>query len=138
MKSVNLNQYTLPSLVLRGSEDGVCDGTKSPRRTEGKRKVDPYLRGPIPWWWLVAMQACGKAAMIAGLSLWHLRALRKSETIVTNHRALGEWFGASEKVIRQGLHALEKVNLIVIERPVGRSQIITLIPARPEKDPSPT
>jgi hypothetical protein len=86
-----------------------------------------YLRGPIPWNWLKAAIAVGSGALAAGLAIWHFRALKKTTTFSVSLYQLGKWTGQSEKVMREGLHRLEHAELVKVERPPGRSPIITII-----------
>jgi hypothetical protein len=88
-----------------------------------------YLRGPIPWSWLKAAIELGSGALTAGLAIWHLRTLRKTTTFAASLNQLSKWTEQSEKVMREGLHRLERARLVAVERPVGRSPIITILEA---------
>src|SRR5215813_6120561 len=40
-----------------------------------------FLKGPVPWWWIVAAAALPGKALIVGLSLWRLAGALKSRTV---------------------------------------------------------
>lgn len=102
-------------------------------KAKRESNVAPYLRGPIPWWWLHEASSLGAGTLATGLAVWHLRALNKSETFTASLYQLRKWTGLSEKVTRQGLHRLEAATLVMVERPRGRSPKITLLHKSIEK-----
>lgn len=93
------------------------------------RAKEPYFRGPVPWTWLRAAIGLGESAVATGLAIWHLRALRTNSTFVASLYQLRKWTGLSEKATRGGLHRLEAGGLVRVDRPAGRSPVITLLEA---------
>jgi hypothetical protein len=94
-------------------------------------KILPYLRGPIPWYWLRRATELGESALATGLAVWHLRALNKKMTFEASLNKLRKWTGLSEKSTRNGLHRLESAGLLEVERPQGKNPSITLVDIHP-------
>jgi len=94
--------------------------------TKSTAKRDPYLRGPIPWWWLQQAIAQGGSALATSLAVWHLRSLGRSLTFKASLGQLSKWTRLSEKATRDGLHRLEAAGLVTVARPAGQSPQITL------------
>lgn len=84
-----------------------------------------FLKGPIPWDWLVrAGQLPGKALQVA-LVLWREAGCRNSRT-VPFRLALAVQFGIHADTARRGLHALAKAGLISTRYIPGRHLEVTL------------
>jgi len=109
-----------------GSAQSVGGGSH-PLRSQTGNKVEPYLRGPILWSWLRRAATLGGSALATGLAIHHLRSVKKCETVKTNLRTLGKVTGLSNKAIRNGLHELERANLVLVIRPQGCNPIIGII-----------
>jgi hypothetical protein len=65
-------------------------------------------------------------ALLVGLALWHLKGLRKADTVVVSNLMLQEW-GVQPDAKTRALRKLEKVGLIRIERRGKRSPQVTLV-----------
>jgi len=96
------------------------------KSTKSTAKQAPYLRGPIPWWWLQQAVARGGSALATGLAVWHLRSLNRNLTFKASLGLLRKYTGLSEKATRDGLHRLEAGGLLTATRPAGQSPTITL------------
>ena len=89
-------------------------------------KNDRFLRGPIPWRWLVrASQLAGKALVI-GLCLWRLKGAMGSNTVWLGNTEL-QPFGIDRAAKSRGLAALERAGLVTINREARRRPMITLL-----------
>jgi len=87
-----------------------------------------FLKGPIPWAWLVrAGQLPGRALHVA-LVLWREAGCRNSRT-VPFRLALAVQFGVHPDTARRGLHALAKAGLISTRYIPGRYLEVTLLDA---------
>jgi hypothetical protein len=90
------------------------------------RKTVRFLKGPIPWPWLLkAMRLPGKALAVA-LMLWKEAGCARRRTIhfcVT--RAVAE--GIPITTARRAIHALEQAGLVEIHRRPGRGLEVTLL-----------
>jgi len=58
-------------------------------------------------------------ALLVGLALWHLKGLRKADTVVVSNLMLQEW-GVQPDAKTRALRKLENVGLIRIERRAAR------------------
>ena len=102
-------------------------GRKAPRHKPGEK----FLRGPIPWGWLIAAaRASGRGSGFkVALALWHLSGLaHQSRTIDLQGRALRD-FGVDRHAAYRGLANLEQAGLVAVERHPGRMARVTLLEA---------
>lgn len=111
------------------------DDLPPPKRPRTRKKVEPYLRGPIVWNWIRLARAAGPAALPTGLALWHYRALKRSTTFPASLRDICRLTGQSTDSARRGLAALESAGLISRTDYAGRKPRVTL---REDIRPSPT
>ncbi len=90
------------------------------------QSVDPVLQGPFPRpWFSVAAQLPGKALHLA-LMIWCTAGICGSRRVaISNLHALG--FGIERNAKYRALAWLEEAGLIVVERRVGRSPIVTIL-----------
>jgi hypothetical protein len=97
-----------------------------PRR---KRAVQVYLGGKPPMWWLQRAAAKGKAALMAGLALWFKHGVQGGRTSpIRVDASLRRSMGLSHDQARRGVHALDAVGLVTIERGGrGRCAVVTLV-----------
>ena len=104
---------------------------KAPRHGAGEK----FLRGPIPWSWLMAAaKASGRgSALKVALALWHLSGLnRQQSTLELGSRILRE-LGVERHAAYRGLADLEASGLVSVERHSGRRTRVTLLDA-PQED----
>ncbi len=95
---------------------------KAPRPRKGNR----FLKGPIPWAWLV--EACnlpGQCAQLA-LALWFLSGARKSRTVSLSSQITAE-LGISRNAKRRALEWLEGAGLVSVERRTRKAPLVTLL-----------
>jgi hypothetical protein len=85
-----------------------------------------FLKGPIPWAWIVRASALPGKALIVGLCLWRLRGAVGNETVTLGNAEL-EPFGIDRAAKSRALTALEDARLIAVERKCGRLPIVTLL-----------
>jgi hypothetical protein len=95
---------------------------RPPRHVPGEK----FLKGPIPWRWLVAAMALPGRALAAGLVLWFEAGCKNSRRVSITLPRFGR-DGLSEGVARRGLNALEGAGLVAIDRPRGRGLRVTLL-----------
>jgi hypothetical protein len=84
-----------------------------------------YLKGPIPWPWIVAAAALPGKALIVGLCLWRLAGATKNRTVVLSNRELAP-FGIDRAAKSRALAALEGAGLITVSRQASRFPVVTL------------
>lgn len=91
-----------------------------PRHRVGER----FLRGPIPWGWLLrAMRASGSALRVA-MMVWYRAGFSNWPSVVVN---LSRVPGASRGTASRGLRALERAGLVRVVRRSGRKPLVTII-----------
>jgi len=101
----------------------------SQRGTHQGRRGSPitakFIKGPIDVTWLCRASRLGVKALLAGLALWHIKGLRKSDTFIVSNLMLRDW-GIGPDAKRRALRALEKDGLIKVERHERHSPQVTL------------
>jgi hypothetical protein len=118
------NSFNPEKLRLNLAETSLPVNQKSglPRHRSGEK----FLKGPIPWKWLViAARQPGKALHVA-IELWHIAGLKRSGTFSLSMRWLSA-FSMSRFSGYRGLAALEAAGLISVDRHRGRKAIVTLL-----------
>jgi hypothetical protein len=97
-----------------------------PKRLPRHRPGEHFLKGPIPWSWLVtAAQLPGKALQVT-LLLWKVAGCRKDRT-VPFCLAHGQQLGMSRKSARYGLRQLKAAGLVSIRQLPGHAFEVTLL-----------
>ena len=85
-----------------------------------------FLRGPVPWDWVISAASLPGKALIVGLCLWRLRGAKKQDTVMLANSELGPvGIGRSSK--SRALAALEEAGLIRVEHHPGRFPLVTLL-----------
>jgi hypothetical protein len=93
------------------------------------RTVAGFLKGPIPWPWLMrAAQLPGQAFKV-GVAIWHLAGLKKKHTVALSLTSLYEELAVHRDAARRGLSALEAAGLVSVQRHAGRKPIVTILGA---------
>jgi hypothetical protein len=99
------------------------------RRIVRHRAGQGFLKGPIPWPWLCAAGRLRGKALAVGLLCWHLAALRKVRAgkPVRWEPRIAKPFGLDRRAVYRGLAALERAELLAVERHQGRCPVITIL-----------
>ena len=95
------------------------------------RRGGLYLKGPVPWPWIVAATALPGKALIVGLCLWRLAGATSNRTVVLGNRDLAP-FGIVRAAKSRALAALEGAGLITVARQARHFPVVTL-PASPSR-----
>jgi hypothetical protein len=94
------------------------------------RRVSPirgkFIAGPIDVSWVCQARDLGVTALLVGLFLWHLRGLRRSDSVIVSNLMAHEW-GIEPDAKWRALRKLEKAGLITVGRRGKRSPRVTLI-----------
>src|SRR5215471_17724012 len=85
-----------------------------------------FLKGPVPWSWIIVAAGLPGKALIVGLCLWRLAGATKKRAIVLGNNDLAP-FGVDRAAKSRALAALEDAGLISIERKRGRFPIVTIL-----------
>jgi DNA-binding MarR family transcriptional regulator len=117
-KSFNINRYRMSHTVR-------SEPTRIHQKTYPKQTV-PFLKGPVPIWWL--SQACGLRgkALAVGVALWYMSGLTR-KTPIKATRKLWRQFEINRKSASRGIKALEKTGLITVVRNPGCAPLITIV-----------
>jgi hypothetical protein len=111
--------------ALRLDEDLLANLQLS-GKSSGHRSREKFLKGPIPWPWLVrAAHLPGRAAILS-LLLWRMAGCRKSRTMPLSLNAAKE-LGLSRYAVRRGVRALKAAGLVSIRTIPGRCLEITIL-----------
>jgi DNA-binding transcriptional ArsR family regulator len=103
--------------------------SKSVGRSRGRRPPSTggkFILGPIDVSWLCRASCLGVKALLVGLALWHLRGLRRSDSVIVSNLMVQDW-GIKPAAKRRALVKLEKAGLIAIERRGKRSPRVSLV-----------
>jgi hypothetical protein len=84
-----------------------------------------YLKGPVPWAWVIAASALPGKALLVGLCIWRLRGATKRETVVLGNADL-EPLRIDRAAKSRALAALERAGLVRIKRQPGGLPAITI------------
>jgi DNA-binding MarR family transcriptional regulator len=114
------NRLRLDQVAAKKLQGGIRRGRRvSPIR-------DKFIAGPIDVSWVVQASRLGVKALLVGLALWHLKGLRKADTVLVSNLMLRDW-GIEPDAKTRALRKLEEAGLITVERQGKRSPQVTLI-----------
>jgi hypothetical protein len=85
-----------------------------------------FLKGPVPWTWIVTAAALPGKALIVGLCLWRLAGALKSRTVMLGNADLKP-FGVDRAAKSRALVVLERAGLIKVGRRPSRFPSVTLL-----------
>ncbi len=104
---------------------------KTKRKPPAHKPGEKFLKGPIPWKWIVlAARQPGKAIHVS-IALWFWAGISKSRRIKLNNIIL-KTLGVTRFAKHRGLLSLEQAGLISVEQFQGKSPVVTLLDS-PEK-----
>src|SRR5215204_4323840 len=104
----------------RGSFTPMGEAMKPPTVKRAR-----FLKGPVPWFWIVAAAALPGKALPVGLCLWRLAGAMKNQTVTLGNSDLVP-LGIDRASKSRALRALEGAGLIEVVRQRGRFPIVTL------------
>src|SRR5262245_28110643 len=90
-----------------------------------KHEVDPFVRAPL-WWVTAAARATRDPGMLVCVEILRASWKAKSPSFPLPNGRLGK-LGVSRKVKRRVLRDLERAGLIIVERPLRKTPIVTLV-----------
>ena len=90
-----------------------------------RRKVERFVQVPL-WWIEIAAKATRSPATLVLIELLHARWETKSLTFPLPNGRLNK-LGVSREIKRRVLRDLERRQVIIVERPLRKTPIITLI-----------
>jgi DNA-binding transcriptional ArsR family regulator len=84
-----------------------------------------FLKGPVPWDWIIRASELPGRALIVGLCLWRLSGAVGNRTVTFGNAEL-QPFGIDRAAKSRALAVLESAGLVTVERKRGRLPIVTL------------
>jgi hypothetical protein len=84
-----------------------------------------FLKGPVPWSWIIAAAALPRASLIVGLCLWRLAGALKGRSVTLGNADL-KALGVDRAAKSRALAALEGAGLIQVTHQPGRFPTVTL------------
>jgi hypothetical protein len=101
-------------------------GKPKNKKKKPKTGSGHFIKGPIPVNWIARANKFGSPAGLVGPVLWYISGLTKSKTVVLTSRKIKE-FNLSRYIKYEGLKALEKAELIAVERRKKQNPIVTIL-----------
>ena len=89
-----------------------------------------FLKGPIPWDWVIRAAKLPGKALEVGLCLWRLKGLHPTRDTVLLSNAELKPFGIGRAAKSRALHALENAGLITVTHHQGRFPSVTVLTSR--------
>jgi hypothetical protein len=86
-----------------------------------------FLRGPIPWSWLVAAAACPGRALHVALAIRYHSGRARSLRIALSLSKIARTFGFDRTTASRGLDSLVGAKLVAVERYAGKKPVITIV-----------
>lgn len=120
--TIDVERFRLPPNLM-ASTNGKAS-TKPPRHRQGER----FLKGPIPWPWILRATRLPRGALSMALVLWRLSGVRRSRTVQLTAAGWREVFPYRQNAYR-ALARLEAAGLVSVERQQGRGPAVTLLDA---------
>lgn len=120
MQNIELETFRLPT---SGSKS-MSEFTGTPERTKTRQKY-PFLKGPIPRWWLERAATLPGKAFTIGVVLWYRMGITKKQ-IVRPSWKLWAKFSIGRHAAYRGLNNLEKAGLISVQRCIGKNPVVTV------------
>ena len=112
------NRLQLPNL----RPTTVNPSKRPPRHKTGER----FLKGPIPWSWLTAAARLPGKALHVAIVLWFKAGMANRRTVSVSLSGMKQ-LGVARNTARRGLAALERGELVDVERKPGCSPTVTLL-----------
>lgn len=124
------DDFNLEKLRTGNAPVVVPPSSHPPRHQPGQT----FLKGPIPWDWLVQAGRLPGQALPVGLVLWREAGCENRRTIPFR-LSLARQFGMHSDTARRALHALEQAGLISTRCIPGRHLEVTLLVASLNQNP---
>lgn len=93
------------------------------------REAEAFLKGPIPWPWVIAAGSLPGSALHVGLAIWFRAGRAKSRTVSVSLTAVAHAFGFHRTRASRALGALAEAGLVCVKRAPGQKPIVTILEA---------
>lgn len=101
-----------------------------PKQPPRHKTGEWFVKGPIPGEWISRAAKLPGKTLHTAMAIWYLAGLVKCGQVTLTHRVLSR-LGVGRDAGRRGLHHLEAVGLIKVERHSGRCPIVSIENAPP-------
>lgn len=121
---------------LRLSPEARANIERSQKKTRKSRSISsaPFVRGPIPEWWITrAAKLPGKSLHMA-LALWAVHHCDRDKLVRINRKLLDR-FGLQRHSAYRALEHLESARLVQCDRAPGRFATVRLLLDPPNNAP---
>ena len=88
--------------------------------------TEPFLKGPIPMWWIEKAAHLPGKTLAVGLAIWWLRGMAQDKPFKLTQKAL-DTLAVSPDAAYDGLSRLEKAGLIKVTRAPGQRPTIDVL-----------
>jgi hypothetical protein len=88
---------------------------------------EPYIKGPLPLWWIVRAGRTKGAGLHVAMELFYRAGIEKSDEVKISLAGIGRRFGIHRTAAARGLRDLETAGLVTVQRPPGRKVIVRVI-----------
>ena len=109
---------------LRLASTSVPSDRRKPR-VPRHRRGELFLRGPIPWNWLVAAARLPGRALAVAIVLWFEAGVKGAAVVALSQKRLRD-LGVKRHAGYRGLTSLEESGLVSVQRHPGRLSVVTL------------
>jgi hypothetical protein len=109
-------------LRIRARPSGPLAAAPPPRPQPGGK----FLKGPIPMDWLARAAALPGKALAVGLAVWFEAGCVGRAEVTLSLSRIGR-LGLTKNTARRGLVALERAELVGVDRRPGRAPRVTLV-----------
>ncbi len=96
---------------------------KLPRHKMGEK----FLKGPIPWAWILKAGCIPGKALHVSIYIWHLAGMNDVRTVSINLSQFNANWGFDRSTASKALKALELANLVKVVRSPGKKPQVTLM-----------
>jgi len=127
MAPIDIDNLKLPSANINEKSSGKPNPSKKlklPKHKEGQR----FLKGPVPWDWIIIASNLPGKALHVGIALWHLAGMKNTGEVKLSGK-LQRKMGIQRTTGYNALDALEKAELVSVKRHKGRHPIVTILEA---------
>ncbi len=125
MAPIDIDNLKLPSTNINEKTSGKpipSNKLKLPKHKEGQR----FLKGPVPWDWIIIASNLPGKALHVGIALWHLAGMKNTGEVKLSGK-LQRKMGIQRATGYNALGALEKAGLVLVKRHKGRNPIVTIL-----------
>lgn len=120
--------------ALRIPQGTIISTTRRPSSPQ-LRQTGRFLKGPIPWPWLVRAMSLRGHALHVGIRLWFEAGLVRSDNVSISMTGMAP-MGVTRYAASRGLTALEGAGLVSAVRHAGRKAVVTILPTSAVTNPA--